>query len=248
MAEAGEFQEKFKKEIKIAKKLLEDKESKKIFEAIIEKNKKIFNITQLSKYEEYSHPKVHVEKNDFVIDAGISSEADQTERFLEQTGNGGFVLGFEPENYNYTELMKKFNTLQIPNVKIENLGLWDEKTMLSITEDSKMSSVYETTGKETNEDAQLITLDEYVKEKNIEKIDFIKMDVEGAERKAFNGATETIKRFRPKLAISVYHRRLDIFYFIFKIHSLKCGYKLFLGRHIDNANSHYSIILYAYCK
>ena len=43
MAEAGEFQEKFKKEIKIAKKLLEDKESKKIFEAIIEKNKKIFS-------------------------------------------------------------------------------------------------------------------------------------------------------------------------------------------------------------
>lgn len=247
MAEAGEFQEKFKKEIKIAKKLLEDKESKKIFEEIIEKNKKIFNITQLAKYEEYSHPKVHVEKNDFVIDAGISSEEDQTERFLEQTGNGGFVLGFEPENYNYTELMKKFNTLQIPNVKIENLGLWDEKTMLSITQNGKMSSVCEPTNTKTNEAAQLITLDEYVKEKNIKKIDFIKMDVEGAERKALNGAAETIKRFRPKLAISVYHRRLDIFYFIFKIHSLKCGYKLFLGHHIDNANSH-SIILYAYCK
>ena len=73
------------------------------------------------------------------------------------------------------------------------------------------------------------------------------MDVEGAERKALNGAVETIKMFRPKLAISVYNRRFDIFYFIFKIHSLKCGYKLFLGHHIDNTNSH-SIILYAYCK
>ncbi len=39
---------------------------------------------------------------------------------------------------------------------------------------------------------------------------FMKLDVEGAEMRVLNGATETIRRFRPRLAISVYHRPKDI--------------------------------------
>ena len=51
------------------------------------------------------------------------------------------------------------------------------------------------------------TIDEYFK--NI-KIGFIKMDIEGAERRALTGGMHTIKRDRPILAISIYHGLDDI--------------------------------------
>ena len=50
-----------------------------------------------------------------------------------------------------------------------------------------------------------ITIDKFVEENNIEKIDYIKMDVEGAEKNILEGAIKTIKKFKPSLAIAIYH-------------------------------------------
>jgi hypothetical protein len=45
----------------------------------------------------------------------------------------------------------------------------------------------------------------------IPKIDFVKMDIEGAELSAIKGSASSIRRFRPNLAISLYHKPTDIF-------------------------------------
>ena len=55
-----------------------------------------------------------------------------------------------------------------------------------------------------------ITLDEFVRERKLPRVDFLKMDIEGAELQALKGAAETIRTFRPKLAISLYHREADL--------------------------------------
>ena len=47
-------------------------------------------------------------------------------------------------------------------------------------------------------------------ELGLSKVDVIKLDVEGAEAKAIKGATETLRKFRPRLALSAYHRRNDL--------------------------------------
>lgn len=50
-----------------------------------------------------------------------------------------------------------------------------------------------------------ITIDEFVKQERLERVDFIKADIEGAERLMLEGARETLKTYAPKLAICTYH-------------------------------------------
>jgi len=55
-----------------------------------------------------------------------------------------------------------------------------------------------------------LTLDSFVERQKLERVDFIKLDVEGAELSILKGALETIKKFKPKMAISIYHKPEDI--------------------------------------
>jgi hypothetical protein len=48
----------------------------------------------------------------------------------------------------------------------------------------------------------------------LERVDFIKMDIEGGEYDALEGGRETIQRFHPKLAICVYHARATALNFL----------------------------------
>ena len=51
----------------------------------------------------------------------------------------------------------------------------------------------------------MITIDSFVKEYGLRRVDFIKADIEGAERDMLEGATETLKKYAPKLSICEYH-------------------------------------------
>ena len=55
----------------------------------------------------------------------------------------------------------------------------------------------------------LATIDKIVSELSLQRVDFIKMDIEGAEAHALQGARDTLNRFRPRLAIALEHRRTD---------------------------------------
>jgi hypothetical protein len=55
----------------------------------------------------------------------------------------------------------------------------------------------------------LLPLDEIVAQLKLERVDFIKMDIEGAERFALRGSEQTLKRFKPRMAIASYHSKED---------------------------------------
>ena len=76
-----------------------------------------------------------------------------------------------------------------------------------------------------------MTIDDFVKEQELRRIDFIKMDVEGAELRALRGAEQTIRTFRPKLAVSLYHKRDDFIVIPSYLDCLDVGYEFFLGHY-----------------
>lgn len=75
------------------------------------------------------------------------------------------------------------------------------------------------------------SLDDYVLEKDLSTVSFIKMDIEGAEMAALQGATRVITRFKPRLAISGYHRPEDLWEIPDKLRTQRGDYRLFFGHH-----------------
>ena len=63
------------------------------------------------------------------------------------------------------------------------------------------------------------------------KATILKLDVEGSEREALEGAKETISMHRPRLILSVYHRTEDLLELPLKIHEMYSGYRLYLRHH-----------------
>jgi len=76
---------------------------------------------------------------------------------------------------------------------------------------------------------ELLSLDDFVINNEIKKLDFIKMDVEGAEVDAIKGAENTIKMLRPKLSIAVYHNYENAFLIRDLVKNYCSDYKVFFG-------------------
>jgi FkbM family methyltransferase len=74
------------------------------------------------------------------------------------------------------------------------------------------------------------SLDDYASSK-LSRVDFIKMDIEGAEMDALDGAGKIIREFKPRLAISAYHKPDDLWEIPTKLKSLNPGYDLYFGHH-----------------
>lgn len=114
------------------------------------------------------------------------------------------IFCFEADQNNYKKLKEYVDHAKCKNITCENYALWDVHTKLGIKFENYNARVdveeMETTVEST-------TIDDYFQ--NV-KIGFVKMDIEGAERKALAGGMRTIKRDRPIMAISIYHSLEDI--------------------------------------
>jgi FkbM family methyltransferase len=149
---------------------------------------------------------VTVKSTDIVIDAGawigdFSAYA---------AAEGALVYAFEPEQQNYKMLCKtekiNLNRGIFPQQKILSNQNGRDVIYLSGTMSSSTtapSSLFDT------EEIESVTLDSFVKTQNLKRVDFIKADIEGDERKLLEGARETLKRFAPKLALCTYHKPDD---------------------------------------
>jgi FkbM family methyltransferase len=142
---------------------------------------------------------------DFVVDGG-AFKGETAFWFLSK--GAGKVYAFEGDDISFEVLSKNVRLNRVEDKIIPVKALLSDKDGVSKIKmtGSGSSSTLATDGTEV----ESITLDSFVFKNNIEHIDFIKLDVEGAELDVLKGARETIKKFKPKLAISVYHKGDDI--------------------------------------
>ena len=96
---------------------------------------------------------------------------------------------------------------------------------MRITYQESSSFISEIFNTGEGEEVEVITLDEFVEENNFE-VGLIKLDVEGYELEVLTGAKETVKKFKPVMAISIYHRGQDFFEIPKLVKNLVPEYKL----------------------
>ena len=150
----------------------------------------------------YLYHQAQIQKGDIVIDAGanigmFSALASHL---------GGIVYAFEPVKEIREKYLEKTAQLN-PNINIVPLALSNNNSETLIKGGIGDSSIiFERQKDDTfSEIVKTITLDDWVKQNNIPKVDFIKADIEGAERLMLEGAQWVLKTYAPKLAICTYH-------------------------------------------
>ena len=150
----------------------------------------------------YEYASVKIEKGDVIIDAGANIGMFSALA----ASKGATVYAFEPVEElrrQYLETTARLNG----NIHIIPMALSDRDGFADIHVDSDNLGVNSIVFNRTDslEQIQTITLDSFVRQNNIPKVDFIKADIEGAERLLLSGAQSVLRQYAPKLSICTYH-------------------------------------------
>jgi len=167
---------------------------------------------------------------DYVIDAGACF-GDTTLGFAAAAGPEGRVYAFDimPLHMEVIRANLQSNPVLAPRIEVAEAALADRDDVpLYIHGEGPGASAGSTPSPRP---VKVTTIDKHVAEHKIPRIDFIKMDIEGAELPALQGAAETLRRWRPRLAISLYHRQEDIFTIPLYLKSLELDYAFYLDHY-----------------
>lgn len=170
-------------------------------------------------FEIYKTDKIAPRKGDVILSGG-AFYGETTVWFASQIGEKGHIYAFEPLVYAKEYIDKNVEQNNLQNIVSSfNYALWNETKTIFIKDKQLSSECVEANGIMP---VQGITIDDFMRNKGITKLDFIKLDIEGAEINALQGAVESICKYRPRLAISIYHRVDDIIKIPKFIRSLCC--------------------------
>ncbi|HXA38380.1 MAG TPA: FkbM family methyltransferase [Phenylobacterium sp.] len=186
---------------------------------------------------EYHNGDVHckAEAGDVVIDAG-GCWGETSMYFAHEVGPSGACVSYEfiPSNIAVFERNLALNPHLASHVFLVRRPIWSRSGhVLHFVDWGPGSRVAADPGGQFRPDGQTetITIDETLEKLGFDRVNFIKMDIEGAELEALKGAEGSIRRRRPKLAISLYHRPEDFTEIPRYIDSLDLGYKFYLEHH-----------------
>ena len=146
--------------------------------------------------KQYNIKNIFEVKNDAVVFDIGAFKGDTAYFFSKKCSNKARIYAFEPDENNYKVLLKIKDKYKLNNVIASNILFSNSETEINfLSMDLNRPAVK----------MKSTTIDKFVEENNIEKIDYIKMDVEGAEKNILEGSIKTIKKFKPSLAIAIYH-------------------------------------------
>lgn len=188
--------------------------------------------------------RIQPQQNDVIIDAG-GCYGDTALAMSVSAGSGGAVFTFEPIPSQAEVLTKNLK-------RNPHLASRITHKALAVGANSGQKLRFTSMGGGSRAcasgdvEVETITIDDFVRSQPIDHVDFIKMDIEGAETEALEGARRTISSFKPKLGISVYHSLRDMVFIPQLVRSIEPSYQLYLDHHTVHAEETvlYGIVQY----
>jgi FkbM family methyltransferase len=227
-----EFFEENRERFEAVYNMLADEESKRIYENVIS-----YKLAGDIKYlwdsendkERVYHEILSCDHIESYLDLGAYN-GDTVREVLEKSPSVKKIYALEPDRRNFKKLSAfcseySGNTELIPI----NAAAWNENTTLTFgDEGNRNSGVFAPVKTAKAVEITALSPDSVF---NADKIDYIKYDVEGAEREAVIGSQKTICEHRPTLLVSAYHRSEDIFALPLLVKSIRPDYKLYYRRY-----------------
>jgi FkbM family methyltransferase len=171
----------------------------------------------------------HVKPGDVVLDCG-AHVGTFTDIALRRGASK--VVSIEPDPVNLECLRRNFpQEIAAGRVVIVPKGVWSREQIITLyagAENSGMGSMV-TDQHAGKVEVPVTTIDKLAAELQLPRVDFIKMDIEGAEREALRGAVQTLARDLPRLMLDSYHLPDDMQVLPAIIHqanprySMRCG-------------------------
>lgn len=161
--------------------------------------------------DEYGAAGREVQRGEVVLDCGGSSGVF-TRRALQLGASKVVTIELAPWALECLRRNLR-DEIQSGRVILYPKGVWDRNAELSLNvapgraTTAGSVALKEPAGKVVT--VPVTTIDQIVEELHLERVDFIKMDIEGAEPNALRGATRTVSRFHPRMAISLEHHTTD---------------------------------------
>lgn len=136
-----------------------------------------------------------------ILDVGASVGA-WTIPLARQAGRAATVYAFEPVPANRERLQTVITANALTNVTVSSLALGEAAQQVGMWLRSSVSGAESGTAavvptEEGHIVVEMQTLDRWTDEIGLQRVDFIKLDVEGAELQVLAGGTRTVERFRP---------------------------------------------------
>ncbi|WP_234119666.1 FkbM family methyltransferase [Clostridium hydrogenum] len=168
---------------------------------------------------------IKCDENEVFVDCG-GFTGDTSESYIESYCNYKKIYIYEPSPENVKECLN--NISKYENIIVRQAGVGLKKSKVTFSKEGSASSAINANGE--TDVIEIVSLDEDIQE----KITFLKMDIEGEEINALNGAKNHIIKDKPKLAVCVYHIISDLWEIPKLIYSMDSNYKLYLRHYWED--------------
>lgn len=173
---------------------------------------------------------IECESGDVAVDAG-GCYGDTALYFAHKAGPHGRVESFEflPVNVAVFRRNLQLNPELASRIRLHENAVYSESGReLFVLENGPGTRVVASTDDPEALAVRTLKIDDLVASGGLPRIDFIKMDIEGAELEALRGCEAVLRRFKPKLAVTVYHDFKDFWTIPRFLDGLGLRYRFFL--------------------